>query len=621
MRPRPLATDNEPLRADAFARQAVSATTAFAESIKTPGTGGLIFEAARVGQAEVGAITREQMQSFMEGQRDRKLRQRYLEDLLMNSTDERRNQDYRDELASMAGQDNVAFQAMTQEAIDEGRLISVEELNKKYAGFLEFDRPTTELAARLLYENKKEQVIRDAIIESGPGGLGGVGVAVLGSIVVAATDPVDLASAFIPVVGQAGRAAAIARFGRVGGRAAVGAVEGAVGATITEPAYFGFSRQLQLDYTMGDALLNVGAGTLLGGGLGAAAGVITRRGVDAGEVRKLTEPETILRADVEPEPAAVPQPAAREKTQQDISAQAERAGAFYEQMNGRTSAELAVRQIALDQGVDVSVVMPKVVKRPQTLVEFVRSRGGIADTLPGSEGKLAEIGFAPEPFAPAPGQRTAIANVNNPGARDTLETMAVQAQKAGYIKTSNASDFLDKLTLEFGGEPVFSARNRKRVQNWVKYNSAKDAAEAEVRRRDDIKRGARELGFDEISDGEVAVISSMMARNGSDLETAIEGLYTQTGRLTTRAVQDVARKASLDPLANTRASEAASRVRDELDYDSYIDRSMAAIDQMRLAGEMTPEYEAVLADLARLDARVEAYGEVMTAATICTARS
>ena len=112
-----------------------------------------------------------------------------------------------------------------------------------------------------------------------------------------------------------------------------------------------------------------------------------------------------------------------------------------------------------------------------------------------------------------------------------------------------------------------------------------------------------------------------MARNGSDLETAIEGLYTQTGRLTTRAVQDVARKANTDPLANIRASETANRVKDELDYDSYIERSMATIDQMRLAGEMTPEYEAVLADLARLDARVEAYGEVMTAATICTARS
>ena len=621
MRPRPLATDNEPLRADAFARQAVSATRAFEETIKAPGLGGLAMEAIEVGQARGGGVTNEQMREFDDSKRERKLRQRYLENLLVSSTDGRRRQDYSDELASMSGQDSIAFQAVIQEAIDEGRLVSKEELNKKYAGFLEFDRPTTELAARLLYENKKEETIRNAIIETGPGGLSGVGVAVLGSVVIAATDPVDLASAFIPVVGQTGRVAAIARFGRVGGRVAVGAVEGTVGAAITEPAYYGFSQQLQLDYTMGDALLNVGAGTLLGGGLGAAAGVVTRRKVNVDQVRNLAEPETSVRTDLEMEPAPAALPEVGPKAPQEISAQAARASAFYEQMNGRTSAELAIRQVALDQSVNVSAVMPKVVKRPQTLVEFVRSRGGIADTLPGSEGKLAEIGFPPETFDPAPGKRTAIANINNPGAKDTLEAMAVRAKKAGFIATSEVSDLLGALSREFGGEPVFSARNKKKVESWIKYSSAEDAAGAEVTRRNDIKRGARELGFDEITDGEAAVISSVMARNNSNLETAIEGLYTQTGRLTTRAVREAARLAKNDPLANARASQTADRVQDEIDLDQYINRSMATIDQMRLGGEMTPEYEAVLASLADLDARVEAYDEVMTAATICTARS
>ena len=621
MRPRPLATDNEPLRADAFARQAVSATRAFEETIKAPGLGGLAMEAIEVGQARGGGVTNEQMREFDDSKRERKLRQRYLENLLVSSTDGRRRQDYSDELASMVGQDSIALQAVVQEAIDEGRLVSKEELNKKYAGFLEFDRPTTELAARLLYENKKEETIRNAIIETGPGGLSGVGVAVLGSVVIAATDPVDLASAFIPVVGQTGRVAAIARFGRVRGRAAVGAVEGTVGAAITEPAYYGFSQQLQLDYTMGDALLNVGAGTLLGGGLGAAAGVVTRRKVNVDQVRNLAEPETSVRTDLEVEPAPAALPEVGPKAPQEISAQAARASAFYEQMNGRTSAELAIRQVALDQSVNVSAVMPKVVKRPETLVEFVRSRGGIADTLPGSEGKLAEIGFPPETFDPAPGKRTAIANINNPGAKDTLEAMAVRAKKAGFIATSEVSDLLGALSREFGGDPVFSARNKKKVEGWIKYSSAEDAAGAEVTRRNDIKRGARELGFDEITDGEAAVISSIMARNNSNLETAIEGLYTQTGRLTTRAVREAARLAKNDPLANARASQTADRVQDEIDLDQYIDRSMATIDQMRLGGEMTPEYEAVLTSLADLDARVQAYDEVMTAATICTARS
>lgn len=618
---RRLATDNEPLRADAFSRQAVGATTAFAETIKTPGTAGLISRAAEVGQAEVGAITREQMQSFMDANRDRKLRQRYLEDLLTNSTDERRKQDYRDELSSMAGEAKIAFDALTQEAIDEGRLVSAEELNKRYAGFLTFDRPTTELAARLMYDNKKEQVVRDAIIQSGPGGLSGIGIAVLGGIAVAATDPLDLASSFIPVVGQAGKAAAIARFGRIGGRAAVGATEGAIGAAITEPVYYGFSRQLQLDYTMSDALLNVGAGTLLGGGIGAAAGVITRRGVDVAEATRIAKPDIEVRTDLEPAPTVTQRPEIREKTQADISRQYQNAEAFNMMMNSRTSADLAIRQMVLDQGVDVSVVMPKVVKRPQTLVEFVRSKGGIADTLPGAEGRLAEIGFAAEPYVPASGVRTAVANVNNPGARDTLETMAVFARGAGYIKNNDTEELLKALRQELDGEPVFSTKNVRRLKSWLKYSRATNAAEAEVTRRADIKRGATELGFSEITDGEIAVVSSVMARNGVDLERALEDVYAQTGRVSAKMAADVARRANQDPLANQRASEIADRVQDEFDLDGYIDRSTLAVEQMRLNGELTPEDEAALAELANLDQRTIAYGEVITAATICTARS
>lgn len=618
---RRLATDNEPLRADAFSRQAVGATTAFAETIKTPGTAGLIYRAAEVGQAEVGAITREQMQSFMDANRDRKLRQRYLEDLLTNSTDERRKQDYRDELSSMAGEAKIAFDALTQEAIDEGRLVSAEELNKRYAGFLTFDRPTTELAARLMYDNKKEQVVRDAIIQSGPGGLSGIGIAVLGGIAVAATDPLDLASSFIPVVGQAGKAAAIARFGRIGGRAAVGATEGAIGAAITEPVYYGFSRQLQLDYTMSDALLNVGAGTLLGGGIGAAAGVITRRGVDVAEATRIAKPDIEVRTDLEPAPTVTQRPEIREKTQADISRQYQNAEAFNMMMNSRTSADLAIRQMVLDQGVDVSVVMPKVVKRPQTLVEFVRSKGGIADTLSGAEGRLAEIGFAAEPYVPASGVRTVVANVNNPGARDTLETMAVFARGAGYIKNNDTEELLKALRQELDGEPVFSTKNVRRLKSWLKYSRATNAAEAEVTRRADIKRGATELGFSEITDGEIAVVSSVMARNGVDLERALEDVYAQTGRVSAKMAADVARRASQDPLANQRASEIADRVQDEFDLDGYIDRSTLAVEQMRLNGELTPEDEAALAELANLDQRTIAYGEVITAATICTARS
>lgn len=621
MIPRPLATDNEPLRAEAFSRQAVGATAAFAQTIKAQGTGGLAYELAEIGAANQ-AIDRERIQAFMDAGRERLLRQRYIEDLLVNSTDERRKQDYRDELSKMASEANSAYDVMVQEAIDDGRLVSTDDLNKRYGGVLTFDRPMTELAARMMYENRRAEIVRNAIIDSGPGGLPGVGIAVLGGIVVAATDPLDLASAFIPVVGQTGRVAAIARFGRVGGRAAVGAVEGAVGATITEPLFYGFSRQLQMDYTMADALMNVGAGTLLGGGIGAGAGVITRRGADAAEIRRLTRPETEMRTDLAPLPAPLPQPEAREKTPQDIARQYENAAAFNMEMNARANAELAIRQMVLDQNVDVSVTMPKVVKRPQTLVEFVRAKGGIADNMPGAEGRLAGIGFPPAAYVP-PKQaaRTTVANVNRIGSPNTLETMAAQAQAAGYIKEATPDSLLKALGQELGGEPVFSSRNTRKLQAWVKYSDAKTAADAEVRRRADIKRGAKELGFGDLTDGEIAVVSSVMARNGVDLDRALEDTFAQTTRLSAKMAADVARRADQEPLANQRASEIADRVRDDIDIDGEIERNMLAIEQMRLSGELTPEDEAVLAGFAALDERTVAYGEVITAATICTARS
>ena len=93
--------------------------------------------------------------------------------------------------------------------------------------------------------------------------MSGVGFAAM------AVDPLELATAFIPIVGEA---RLVSRFGRVGGRTVAGMMDGLVGAAATEPVYYGLSRQQQLDYTMADALLNIGLGAILGGGIGALRG-------------------------------------------------------------------------------------------------------------------------------------------------------------------------------------------------------------------------------------------------------------------------------------------------------------------------------------------------------------
>lgn len=105
----------------------------------------------------------------------------------------------------------------------------------------------------------------------------GATVATFGAgLAAGATDPLNVASAFIPVVGEARYAAWLAKSNSFAGRAAiragVGATEGAVGAAVIEPIVYAGAQAEQFDYTGADSFLNVMFGTVLGGGLHVAGG-------------------------------------------------------------------------------------------------------------------------------------------------------------------------------------------------------------------------------------------------------------------------------------------------------------------------------------------------------------
>lgn len=94
-----------------------------------------------------------------------------------------------------------------------------------------------------------------------------------------AIDPLNLASAFIPVVGEVRMAGMLARAGasqaaRLGVYARVGVLEGAVGNLALEPAMHYFASHLQEDYTVADSLLNTAFGGIIGGGLHMGVGTI-----------------------------------------------------------------------------------------------------------------------------------------------------------------------------------------------------------------------------------------------------------------------------------------------------------------------------------------------------------
>jgi hypothetical protein len=126
----------------------------------------------------------------------------------------------------------------------------------------------------LMKRKVRQRGYEDAIARSPTGmrSVAGIGAQLVAGLL----DPLNVASAFVPVVGEARYTAMLARasglMGRTGVRAGVGAMEGAVGMAMLEPATYAAHSALQDDYKMLDSIINIGFGGVLGGGLHVAGG-------------------------------------------------------------------------------------------------------------------------------------------------------------------------------------------------------------------------------------------------------------------------------------------------------------------------------------------------------------
>lgn len=137
----------------------------------------------------------------------------------------------------------------------------------------------TEDALNTLMFRKGIERKRQEVFGQAEGGFG-QGAARLGiSLGVGLIDPLNVATAFIPVIGEARYTGMLAKagsaLGRAGVRAGVGAAEGVAGAALIEPIIAGSRRYEQADYGMADSLLNVTFGGLLGAGLHSVGGAIS----------------------------------------------------------------------------------------------------------------------------------------------------------------------------------------------------------------------------------------------------------------------------------------------------------------------------------------------------------
>ena len=174
----------------------------------------------------------------------------------------------------------------TLEAERDSRLEGIEPvdrnvLNERYKDIgLYFEQDEYQSVVNIMVDQKEKELERQSIIQRGPKGSwnplsGGfyVGAAKLATgIGVSFLDPINIGVSFIPVFGQANFARVAAATSFRTARLARGAVEGAVGATLVEPLIYGVAQKVQADYDLVDSFMNIGFGSVIGGGLHVGAG-------------------------------------------------------------------------------------------------------------------------------------------------------------------------------------------------------------------------------------------------------------------------------------------------------------------------------------------------------------
>jgi len=172
-----------------------------------------------------------------------------------------------DSLARMLELNNIQTQHLRQPSGERAKKLSPEEATKKYGipGQLSFDHDVLEGVAALLNKRKGEEIFQDLILSKAEGSqrLGLLGLDLIASLL----DPINVGSAFIPIVGPARFASMLSRYGTTRARAVRGLIDGSVGNAMVEPLVFSAARQEQANYTEIDTLMNVTFGGLLGTGL------------------------------------------------------------------------------------------------------------------------------------------------------------------------------------------------------------------------------------------------------------------------------------------------------------------------------------------------------------------
>lgn len=135
-----------------------------------------------------------------------------------------------------------------------------------------FDERITPTRARALAETFDANAYRRWLIDQRGAGLAEGTAGFVAGVVGSIPDPIN----FIPFAGPAFRAAQVARYGQIAGRAIVGAGEAAAGTALAQPFLITSRRQFGDDVTMADALMDIALSAFAGAAIGGVHGVWAR---------------------------------------------------------------------------------------------------------------------------------------------------------------------------------------------------------------------------------------------------------------------------------------------------------------------------------------------------------
>ena len=373
-----------------------------------------------------------------------------------------------------------------------GRVLSPDEFrgSQYFREGIEVDENgITEGLANLLSERHDRRENFRFTLNRSRGGFG-LGAAQFGTMLAGSVlDPLNVASAFIPAVGQARMATMAARFGKTGSRLMAGAIDGAVGATVLEPLVIGQAYLEQdADYGLMDSFLNVTFGSLLGGGLHVGFGKISDR-IEASRVSDEALARSVAQA-VTDQPIT----AGRLVEQQEAAKNAD----IIAKANERLAQDRSVRGVERRFDPETGDIIEETVLRgdeprqrpaearrkgrarppqlraeePKTLIQYIRAKGGIDPNSTGAADLKETI-----PAANAGKFYVSAAK----GGR-SVDDMLTAAREDGYLPAAiegvpdeiDINDFIKAVENDKAGNKQYSAADQNAVDA---YEAAQDLQE------------------------------------------------------------------------------------------------------------------------------------------------